>query len=97
MNTQLVRAAARFAWIDPEGGKILVPGHQGKQYWVQLSFAEPDHLMAECRRSDGEVCPSRRNGRARPCYHALAAAMALFAPRLATCQDEKDAMRLSNQ
>jgi hypothetical protein len=107
VNIQEGRMAAGFTGIVPtaHGFRAEVPGHEGRQYRVELRW-EGDWMSAECLERfqvNGQVrfrpCRSRGNSTNSPCYHAVAAMIAAAAVkghRLAFCEGEEGARRLAH-
>jgi len=97
------KASAAFAKImskNKQGAvtKVVVPGHEGKQY--QIIIRRASVLSTECRLDTAggyQACPGNSNGHV--CYHSIAAlevAARESKVALSWCQNEREAIRLEN-
>ena len=111
MNLSEARMAARFARVERGTGntayKVTVPGHAGKRYLVLARWerrANHPVMTLECLLDTplGVVanrCPSGNAHSDTPCYHALAAVMAIARynhNKVSFVSGEVDARRLRN-
>jgi hypothetical protein len=110
MNFKDARRAATFAHVERGTGntayKVTVPGHEGKRYMVLARWERRGGvpvMTLECFLDTplgvaANQCPSRVHNHNTPCYHCLAATMAIAKfnnQRVSFAESEVDAQRLS--
>lgn len=82
-RVQEARSAAKFAKVvsrtrEGDGKTILVPGHNGKQYYVIIRRNKKGSLITECRLSTPHGLINECKGNCVVvCYHSMAAIIAL--------------------